>query len=75
MEKKFRWYKRLHALLSSSPVHDYSGLANSVTPVNLAVLSQRDGRSSSDSVEASPAAESTANDMDIEVTMQSDSFT
>jgi len=38
MSKKFKWYKRLHGLLSSSPVHDWSGLANSTLPVNLDIL-------------------------------------
>jgi hypothetical protein len=40
IETKFKWYKRLHALLSSSPVYDLSGLVNSTTPVNLNILSQ-----------------------------------
>ncbi len=42
MEKKFKWYKRLHALLSASPVHDHSGLANSTSPINLDILSWGD---------------------------------
>ena len=40
IESKFKWYKRLHALLSSSPVHNLSGLANSATPIDLDVLSR-----------------------------------
>lgn len=38
ISKKFKWYKRLHGLLSSSPVHDRSGLTNSASPVNLDIL-------------------------------------
>lgn len=40
ISKKFKWYKRLHGLLSSSPVHDRSGLANSASPVNLDILTK-----------------------------------
>ena len=39
IESKFKWYKCLHALLSSNPVHNLSSLANSTAPVNLDVLS------------------------------------
>lgn len=39
MTKKFPWYSRLHLLLSVSPVYDRSALANSITPVDLSVLS------------------------------------
>ena len=38
MERKFKWYKCLHALLSTSPVHNHSGLANSTSPINLNIL-------------------------------------
>lgn len=41
IEKKFKWYKRLHALLSSSPVHDRTGLVNSASPIDLDILTQQ----------------------------------
>ncbi|KAF8077721.1 hypothetical protein FPV67DRAFT_1462788 [Lyophyllum atratum] len=41
MEAKFPWYKRLHHLLSGSPIYDTSALANSVTPLDTDVLTSR----------------------------------
>jgi hypothetical protein len=35
----FPWYKRLNNLMGTSPVVDESALANSVTPLDLSVLS------------------------------------
>lgn len=39
MQKKFKWYKRLHLLLCASPVYDGSALANSATPLDTSPLS------------------------------------
>ncbi|GLB35609.1 hypothetical protein LshimejAT787_0211740 [Lyophyllum shimeji] len=41
MEARFPWYKRLHHLLSGSPVYDTSALANSMTPLDTDVLTSR----------------------------------
>lgn len=34
MQKRFKWYKRLHALLSVNPVYDRTTLVNSATPLS-----------------------------------------
>ena len=39
MQKKFKWYKRLHLLLCVSPVYNGSALANSATPLDMIPLS------------------------------------
>jgi len=38
--KKFKWYKCLHNLMSTSPIYDQSGLTNSTSLVNLDILIQ-----------------------------------
>ncbi|KAF8993108.1 hypothetical protein BDQ17DRAFT_1431976 [Cyathus striatus] len=38
IECDFKWYKRLHSLLSSSPIYSHSGVANSSSPLDLSIL-------------------------------------
>ncbi|RXW15586.1 hypothetical protein EST38_g10266 [Candolleomyces aberdarensis] len=43
IRKKFKWYKRLHELLTASPVYDSSAVANSMTPLDLSILTSPSG--------------------------------
>ena len=42
IQKKFPWYKRMHALMGTNPIVDRSAIAHSRTTINLSSLS-RDG--------------------------------
>ncbi|KAJ6609748.1 hypothetical protein B0H10DRAFT_2225653 [Mycena sp. CBHHK59/15] len=44
IKKKFPWYKRMHALMGSSPVVDRSALSHSQTSVDLSVLDKKNGK-------------------------------
>jgi hypothetical protein len=43
INKVFPWYKRLHALMDTSPIVDTSAIANSTTDIDLTVLQSANG--------------------------------
>jgi len=45
INKVFPWYKRLHALMGTSPIVDTSAIANSTTDIDLTVLQSANGAS------------------------------
>lgn len=44
IQTKFPWYKRMHALMGTSPIVDRSAVAHSRTAIDLSILTQ-DGES------------------------------
>ncbi|RXW13319.1 hypothetical protein EST38_g12534 [Candolleomyces aberdarensis] len=54
IRKKFKCYKRLHELLTASPVYDSSAVANSMTHLNLSILTSSSGAPQDSSAAACP---------------------